>query len=122
MAIDGTYTFIVESDRGTMRDEVTLVTTGETISGTFNSNRHGVVPLLNIRVNGNEVEWGINLTLGGGRHAGGPAGGSPGVEPPPADDIKTEVKFKGIISENKLSGKLTPGDNVSWEARGELIS
>ena len=65
----------------------------------------------------NEVEWGINLTLGGA-----PGGGSPPSYGPPPGASKTEVRFKGIIVENKLSGKLIPSEDVTWDAKGERIS
>ena len=123
MAMEGTYTFVVITDRGRMEDQIVLVTEGETLGGNFLAERHGgVVPLTNIKVNGDKVEWKMNVFLRSSESGGDepPEGEQPSGGPPP-DATRTEIAFKGTISGGKVSGKLY-ARGEPWEVTGERIS
>lgn len=62
MSIDGSYDCITRSPMGDQASVVTIVTNGDTFTGT-NEGAMGSMELENGKINGNELTWEMNMTV-----------------------------------------------------------
>jgi hypothetical protein len=85
MAVDGVYNITVNTPMGSQVSKLTLITSGNTLTGTNESQMMGTSKLTGT-VNGNEVQWEENAST-------------------PMGDIK--ISFKGKVEGDKISGEAT---------------
>lgn len=62
MSIDGSYDCVTKSPMGDQASVVTIVTNGDTFTGT-NEGAMGSMDLENGKINGNELTWEMNMTV-----------------------------------------------------------
>lgn len=62
MSIDGSYDCVTKSPMGDQASVVTIVTSGDTFTGT-NEGAMGSMELENGQINGNELTWVMNMTV-----------------------------------------------------------
>ncbi|MEL6874983.1 MAG: hypothetical protein AAGM33_05850 [Pseudomonadota bacterium] len=62
MSIDGSYDCVTKSPMGDQASVVTIVTDGDTFSGT-NEGAMGSMELEDGKINGNELTWVMNMTV-----------------------------------------------------------
>ncbi|ATW03986.1 hypothetical protein C8024_18395 [Sphingopyxis sp. BSNA05] len=62
MSIDGTYTCVTKSPMGDQTSEFTIVTDGDTFTGT-NAGAMGSMEVENGKVDGNHITWEMNMTV-----------------------------------------------------------
>ena len=62
MSIDGTYACVTKSPMGDQTSEFTIVTDGDTFTGT-NAGAMGSMDVENGKVDGNHITWEMNMTV-----------------------------------------------------------
>ncbi|QTD57038.1 hypothetical protein [Parasphingorhabdus cellanae] len=62
MSIDGSYDCVTKSPMGDQQSVVTIVTDGDTFTGT-NEGAMGSMELENGKIDGNELTWVMNMTV-----------------------------------------------------------
>jgi hypothetical protein len=126
MALDGTYKISVFTGRGEMKDQFTIKTSGNTLTGTYMSEQMGTLPFKDVKVSGNTVEWTLYFAGppgGGAPPAGGPpAGAPPAGGPPPNLPNPMKIPFKVTFAGKKVTGKLSMAGDTPFDVKGEKVA